>query len=95
MARGSTEEEKMKHLKRLGLATVAGTALTAFVVSYASATELTSPAGTPKGHLNPRMDEVFKTLGDPTRRELLDRLVAEDRQSLGALEEGCRCLASE
>jgi len=35
-----------------------------------------------------RMDEVFKALADPTRRELLDRLFAEDGQSLGALEEG-------
>jgi DNA-binding transcriptional ArsR family regulator len=34
------------------------------------------------------MDEVFKALADPTRRELLDRLFAEDGQSLGALEEG-------
>src|SRR5262245_47607027 len=32
------------------------------------------------------MDEVFKALGDPTRRELLDRLFAEDGQTLGALE---------
>jgi DNA-binding transcriptional ArsR family regulator len=34
------------------------------------------------------MDEVFKALADPTRRELLDRLFKEDGQSLGALEEG-------
>ena len=34
------------------------------------------------------MDEVFKALADPTRRELLDRLFAEDGQSLSALEEG-------
>jgi DNA-binding transcriptional ArsR family regulator len=33
------------------------------------------------------MDEVFKALADPTRRELLDRLFAEDGQSLSALEE--------
>jgi DNA-binding transcriptional ArsR family regulator len=33
------------------------------------------------------MDEVFKALADPTRRELLDRLFEEDGQSLGALEE--------
>ena len=32
------------------------------------------------------MDEVFKALADPTRRELLDRLFAEDGQILGALE---------
>jgi len=34
------------------------------------------------------MDEVFKALADPTRRELLDRLFAEDGQTLKALEEG-------
>ena len=34
------------------------------------------------------MDEVFKALADPTRRELLDRLFGADGQSLGALEEG-------
>jgi DNA-binding transcriptional ArsR family regulator len=34
------------------------------------------------------MDEVFKALADPTRRELLDRLREQDGQSLGALEEG-------
>jgi DNA-binding transcriptional ArsR family regulator len=34
------------------------------------------------------MDEVFKALGDPTRRELLDRLRRRDGQSLSALEEG-------
>ena len=33
------------------------------------------------------MDEVFKALADPTRRELLDRLFEEDGQTLGALEE--------
>jgi DNA-binding transcriptional ArsR family regulator len=32
------------------------------------------------------MDEVFKALADPTRRELLDRLFAEDGQTLTALE---------
>jgi DNA-binding transcriptional ArsR family regulator len=32
------------------------------------------------------MDEVFKALADPTRRELLDRLRARDGQTLGALE---------
>jgi DNA-binding transcriptional ArsR family regulator len=32
------------------------------------------------------MDEVFKALGDPTRRELLDRLFARDGQTLSALE---------
>jgi DNA-binding transcriptional ArsR family regulator len=34
------------------------------------------------------MDEVFKALADPTRRELLDRLFEKDGQTLGALEEG-------
>ncbi|HET8815089.1 MAG TPA: metalloregulator ArsR/SmtB family transcription factor [Solirubrobacterales bacterium] len=34
------------------------------------------------------MDEVFKALADPTRRELLDRLFRRDGQSLSALEEG-------
>jgi DNA-binding transcriptional ArsR family regulator len=34
------------------------------------------------------MDEVFKALGDPTRRRLLDRLFAKDGQTLSALEEG-------
>src|SRR5215218_9985232 len=34
------------------------------------------------------MDEVFKALADPTRRELLDRLRGRDGQSLSALEEG-------
>ena len=33
------------------------------------------------------MDEVFKALADPTRRELLDRLFAQDGQTLTALEE--------
>jgi DNA-binding transcriptional ArsR family regulator len=33
------------------------------------------------------MDEVFKALADPTRRELLDRLFADDGQTLKALEE--------
>jgi DNA-binding transcriptional ArsR family regulator len=32
------------------------------------------------------VDEVFKALADPTRRELLDRLRAQDGQTLGALE---------
>jgi DNA-binding transcriptional ArsR family regulator len=31
------------------------------------------------------MDEVFKALGDPTRRELLDRLYERDGQTLSAL----------
>ena len=35
----------------------------------------------------PAMDEVFKALADPTRRELLDRLFERDGQSLSALEE--------
>jgi DNA-binding transcriptional ArsR family regulator len=33
------------------------------------------------------MDAVFKALGDPTRRELLDELFRQDGQTLGALEE--------
>jgi DNA-binding transcriptional ArsR family regulator len=33
------------------------------------------------------MDDVFKALADPTRRELLDQLFASDGQSLSALEE--------
>src|ERR1700712_3471650 len=33
------------------------------------------------------MDEVFRALADPTRRELLDELFREDGQTLGALEE--------
>src|ERR1700693_712031 len=35
---------------------------------------------------NPRMDEVFRALADPTRRRLLDELFAEDGQTLTALE---------
>src|SRR5215472_1569575 len=31
------------------------------------------------------MDDVFKALADPTRRKLLDRLHADNGQSLGAL----------
>ena len=34
------------------------------------------------------MDEIFKALADPTRRDLLDRLREQDGQSLSALEEG-------
>jgi DNA-binding transcriptional ArsR family regulator len=34
------------------------------------------------------MDDVFRALADPTRRELLDRLYARDGQSLKALESG-------
>ena len=34
------------------------------------------------------MDDVFKAMADPTRRELLDRLFREDGQTLSALEEG-------
>jgi DNA-binding transcriptional ArsR family regulator len=33
------------------------------------------------------MDEVFKALADPTRRELLDELFREDGQTLSALVE--------
>jgi DNA-binding transcriptional ArsR family regulator len=36
------------------------------------------------------MDEVFKALADPTRRKLLDRLHAENGQTLGDL---CKRLA--
>ncbi len=36
----------------------------------------------------PGMDAVFKALSDQTRRELLDRLFADDGQTLSALEEG-------
>jgi DNA-binding transcriptional ArsR family regulator len=32
------------------------------------------------------MDEVFKALADPTRRQLLDTLFAQDGQTLSALE---------
>ena len=34
------------------------------------------------------MDEVFKALADPTRRELLDRLYEQDGQTLRSLEQG-------
>src|SRR3954447_19349488 len=33
------------------------------------------------------MDDVFRALGDPTRRSLLDELFGEDGQTLSALEE--------
>ena len=33
------------------------------------------------------VDEVFKALADPTRRELLDELFRQDGQTLGELEE--------
>src|SRR5881397_1618090 len=36
------------------------------------------------------MDEVFKALADPTRRELLDELFRQDGQPLSALEERFR-----
>ena len=32
------------------------------------------------------MDDVFKALSDPTRRDLLDELFREDGQTLSALE---------
>src|SRR6516162_9366835 len=35
----------------------------------------------------PEVDEVFKALADPTRRELLDELFRQDGQTLNALEE--------
>jgi len=35
---------------------------------------------------NSAMDEVFRALTDPTRRILLDELLREDGQTLGALE---------
>jgi uncharacterized protein YndB with AHSA1/START domain/DNA-binding transcriptional ArsR family regulator len=35
----------------------------------------------------PSMDEVFRALADPTRRNLLDELFKEDGQTLGALEQ--------
>src|SRR6516165_2855156 len=35
----------------------------------------------------PEVDEVFKALADPTRRELLDELFRRDGQTLGMLEE--------
>jgi DNA-binding transcriptional ArsR family regulator len=34
------------------------------------------------------MDKVFKALADPSRRQLLDRLFADQGQTLGALAEG-------
>ncbi len=34
------------------------------------------------------MDEVFKALADPTRRQLLDQLFERDGRSLSTLEEG-------
>lgn len=36
---------------------------------------------------SPGMDEVFRALADPTRRDLLDELFREDGQTLSALEE--------
>jgi uncharacterized protein YndB with AHSA1/START domain len=38
-------------------------------------------------HKLPGVDEVFKALADPTRRELLDELFRQDGQTLSALEE--------
>ena len=34
------------------------------------------------------MDKVFRALADPSRRRLLDRLYAEEGQTLGALADG-------
>lgn len=34
------------------------------------------------------MDEIFKALADPTRRQILDLLKEEDGQTLGELERG-------
>ena len=39
-------------------------------------------------HRRRMMDDVFRALADPTRRELLDELFRRDGQSLGELEEG-------
>lgn len=36
----------------------------------------------------PNVDDVFKALADPTRRQLLDALFAEDGQTLTELEQG-------
>jgi DNA-binding transcriptional ArsR family regulator len=36
----------------------------------------------------PTIDEIFKALADPTRRELLDRLHADNGQTLNALAAG-------
>ena len=36
------------------------------------------------------MDEVFKALADPSRRELMDRLYADNGQTLGELCRGLR-----
>jgi DNA-binding transcriptional ArsR family regulator len=41
-----------------------------------------------KGAQMRAIDDVFKALADPSRRELLDRLHAENGQSLGALASG-------
>jgi DNA-binding transcriptional ArsR family regulator len=37
------------------------------------------------GVLDTALDKVFKALGDPSRRQLLDRLYADNGQTLGAL----------
>jgi uncharacterized protein YndB with AHSA1/START domain len=42
---------------------------------------------TNRSHILDSVDEVFKALADPTRRELLDELFRSDGQTLGALEE--------
>jgi uncharacterized protein YndB with AHSA1/START domain len=39
-----------------------------------------------RSHIVPVVDEVFKALADPTRRQLLDELFREDGQTLTALE---------
>ena len=40
-----------------------------------------------RSHIVTCVDEVFKALADPTRRDLLDELFRQDGQTLGMLEE--------
>ena len=42
---------------------------------------------TERSHIVLEVDEVFKALADPTRRDLLDELFRQDGQTLGMLEE--------